>query len=380
MVNSRKVSVVVETEACAEIYRPESAELTTDAEGEDLEKLTEEVTFPYIASVESKSFVVSEEFTLPSSAPTIREVLGFDTSAVLSDQRTLGGKAVLQGNARLELRYLGQNGEVLQERFFTAFSQLMDIPDGIEGSADVLLTPEIAYVEVLPGINGGNTVQMELHLTAQMLYRVEKTLSLLSDAYSLHHLCTVQQREIPIRKPGSRLNLRFSGQTLLELPEPATESLFGYVKSSRPERSDGMLRLPVQAHVFYRIQNGAVSTFSRNMTLEIRDDNALTGEYQMGVPIISDPYISPSGGELELRITAEIPAVPVEEDAVRYVGDLSVSDDAPEPAENTPSLILVRPEGRSLWELAKAYGSTQRLIEAANGEEETSLLLIPRAR
>jgi hypothetical protein len=52
-----------------------------------------------------------------------------------------------------------------------------------------------------------------------------------------------------------------------------------------------------------------------------------------------------------------------------------------EPDPSRPSLILCRPEGESLWQMAKRCGSTVGDIRRANGfsgePEEDRLLLIP---
>ena len=52
-----------------------------------------------------------------------------------------------------------------------------------------------------------------------------------------------------------------------------------------------------------------------------------------------------------------------------------------QPDPNRPSLILRRSGGQSLWELAKAHGSTVDAIRGANRLEEepdeTQMLLIP---
>ena len=380
MINPRKVSLFVETKACAEVYRPEEVELTSDAVGDDLEKRIEERTIPYIAAVESKSFVVSEEFSLPPSAPRVREALSYDTKAVMTEQRSLGGKIILQGSVWLELSYLGEEGDLCQERFSTPFSQLMDIPEGVEGSTEILLTPEINYVEILPGGMGVDAVHLELHLTAQMLYRGEKKLALLSDAYSLHHICTAELQELTVWKPESKSTIRGSEQVILELPEPAETGLFGYVKACWPEKSEGMLQLPVQVHVFYRTQPGTVHSISKNVTLELHGDKTDSSNLRMGIPDVADPYITLSGGNLEIRISAEVPVLPVEEDHIRFVNGLELSELPPILSENAPSLILVRPEGRSLWDLAKTYGSTVDRIEAVNPEAGAELLLVPVAR
>ena len=380
MINPRKVSLLAETRAWAEVYRAGSIELTADADGDDLEKLTEERSVPYIAAVESKSFVVSEEFTLPPSSLGIREVLGYDASAAISEQRSLGGKIILQGSAQLELRYMGEEGELCQERFSTPFSQLMDVPDEAEGSAEILLTPEIAYVEVLPGGSGSDIIHLELHLSAQMLYRAERTVTIVSDAYSLHHICKAEQRELTVRRAGAKISLRGSEQMLLELPEPAGSTLFGYVKAGKPERSGGKLRLPVQTHVFYKTQSDTIRSAAKNVVLELREDKTDTCNLRLGTPVVSEPYISLSGGNLEVRISAEVPAVPVEEEQILCISELTVSEQPADPAENAPSLILVRPEGRSMWDLAKTYGSTVARIEKVNTDADAKLLLIPVAR
>ena len=88
-----------------------------------------------------------------------------------------------------------------------------------------------------------------------------------------------------------------------------------------------------------------------------------------------------SGGMgVEARAQAQVHAAAVSRMGLPMITSLELGA-LREPDEHRPSLILCRPGGRSLWELAKISGSTVDDIHAANDPLEDDgddrMILIP---
>lgn len=378
IVNPRKLGLTVEVRALAELYRYETAAVTTGVDGDELETLLREETVTYAADLGEKSFAVIEECTIPADRPAIRELLQARAEATITDQKTVGGKSILQGSARWELRYLDTEGNPAQERFSVPFSQLIDIPEDSGGGVDVILSQESAYAEIIPSPGGSDSVSLELHLLAQTLCWARKTITLLSDAYSIRGLCRTETAQLCLTAPAERQTLRGNLDTALETTEPASQVLWSYVIPGLPEAADGAVTLPLRLHALFRTESGELCALKRTAALSIPDAEHADA-LQYGEAVCGEPSLLPAGERLQLHISAELPALRLEETSLDYMTGAELSQEEPG-EENTPSLIVLRPQGRSLWELAKRYHSTIDMIRASNPETETDLLLIPRVR
>ncbi|MBR4579496.1 MAG: DUF3794 domain-containing protein [Oscillospiraceae bacterium] len=377
IINPRKLGLTVEVRAIAELYRGDTAAITTGADSDELETLLREETLTYAAQVEEKSFSVMEECQLPAGHPAIREILHARADADITDQKTVGGKSILQGSARWELRYLDTEGEIRQERFTVPFSQLMDIPEEAVGDGDVILTAESAYAEIIPSPGGTDTVSLELHLLAQSLCWARRTMTVLSDVYSIRRPCQTETARLALSAPAEHLMLRGTADSSLEQGERISTVLCSYVQAGIPEVSEGSLLLPVRFHALCRTEDGELSAVKRSLSLRFPGVQA-PETLRFGEPMCAEPGLTVYGDRLELHLTAELPALRLAETPVCFITRAELGEETASES-SAPSLIVLRPGERSLWELGKRYHSTVELIRAANPEPK-ELLLIPRAR
>ena len=96
--------------------------------------------------------------------------------------------------------------------------------------------------------------------------------------------------------------------------------------------------------------------------------------------LMEPPQMISGGMGMEARAQTQIHAAAVSRMGLPMITSLELGE-LREPDEHRPSLILCRPGGRSLWELAKASGSTMDEIHAVNehweDDGEDRMILIP---
>ncbi len=383
MLNPRKVLLRVDVSAEADVYCAQELEFATGAENEALQTLLVTETVGYVSAVEEKTFVLTEEFTLPAGAPALSEILLSRVNAEVEDVKHVGGKLILQGTARLELLYAAAEGRrPLAESFSASFSQIMDMGGECGGGALVSLMQTACYVETLPGTYGVNAVSMELHLVAQAVCCAEREVRVLSDAYSCRYACQAETEALCVDGIGKTLTARETVREVAETPEAVGELILCYVVPGRPTCGGGAVKVPLAVHLLYMTDRDTVSSLCRKteceMPLAAPEDAVLLP----GCPRCAEPYASPAAGGLELRLPLVVDASARETGTIRAVVSLSLDMDAPLSPGGVPSVMVVRSRGGDLWALAKKYRSTPELIAAANPQppEEGGFLLIPRAR
>ncbi len=380
--NPRKISLQVESSAVMEVFRETEIEYPVGAESEELELLQQETQFPYTAGVSEKGFTVAEELALPAARPILEKLLWHHWEAYSEDTKPVGGKMILQGRVELEIGYLGEGEDApLMERFSVPFSQIMDIPEGVDGSIRTVLQPGAGYVESLPGAFGSGSVHMEIHITAQSVFQSEVKTTCLTDAYSVRRPFSAAQKIIRFSGEAKPTAVRDTVRLRVDTQDSPSELVWGYVRSGTPFFEEETILLPLSVHALYRTQRGSLSSVTEQTSARIpsggvKGEGAVICSVQLG-----DPHLSPSGDGFELRMSAEIVCSGNKTDSVCCLDRIEIGEDSDTSGLDAPSLMVVRWGDESLWELAKQFSSTRELISAANPEPaQGQLLLIPRAR
>lgn len=384
MLNPRKILLRVDVVADVSAYRESAMELAVEPDdAEFLQILPEERTVQYITAVGEKPFIVTDEFSVPASRPAIGQVLQAKAGANIDDMKQVGAKMILQGTAWLKLLYLPVEEKMPRcENFSTTFSQIVDCPEGSNGLHSVVLMPTACYIEPLQGGHGANAVQMEQHMTAQIICRKESQLHYMADAYNTRYSCEVQSEPLAVQANGRAALLRETVKDLVETTEPVSEIIYSQVNAGTPSMGDKGCSVPLMIHALYRTENGKIASLTRRMCAEMPLDVTTDSSTYLYPASCAEPYLAPTSGGLEVRLPVEMKAEIYDNEKISAVHSIDVDMETPAFPSDGPSMIIVRCGNNCLWSLAKRYGSTTELIEAANpGSTETgNLLLIPRAR
>ena len=380
-VNPRKVELTAECAAAVTLYRETCIQIPTGAEDAEIQTLIQEQKIGYIASVQQKSFVVTEELTVPAAKPSIDTLLSYQIEAVVEEQKPVGGKIILQGNVHVGVQYLGTEGEPEQELFSVPFSQIIDMPEGVGGTSQIILLPDACYLETIQGTYGASSLHLETHLLAQAIFSAEREIPILTDVYSVHHPCTVKTNKAELAGALRTVSLRDTLRETMETADPPSEILFGRADVGLPMKKEDGIVLPVTIHVMCRNEQGQYSSVNRAAEMEFPMAGAEGENLVWESPISAEPYLTLSGGNVEFRLPLEIRGVLMELQQQDLICGVEMDEETDVRSPDAPSLTLVRLGEDTLWTLAKKYGSTEEMIRSVNPQAETGdILLIPRVR
>ena len=329
------------------------------------------------AEAGEKPFPLDERLTLPVGSPKPDRILYYRLQPEVIDKKVMADKVVFRGTAVLQLVYLGEDGRLHCVRLEVPFAQYGELTGQYGEDAQAVITMAVTGLSLQQQDDG--SLLLSGGMTGQFLVYEMQEIELVTDAYS------------------TRMDARCKLETLTL---PATQELQSRTIPCETRISCGGLS-PVDA-VFWPEQPCRTRT-EAGLSLELAGRFQLLGYNREGEPEAiwcdwsAEPVPLDQDGEPETAAwpTGTVQVEPRGEDAAaraellvdvvtfesREVDALSELELQEKEMTERPSLILRRPGTDSLWDIAKAAGSTEKAIREANaleGEPEPNrMLLIP---
>ena len=230
--------------------------------------------------------------------------------------------------------------------------------------SSLILQPTALYANLGDAINGGHVVEMELHAVAQVGFSQTQKLHYITDAYSTRFplRCLEESREIC-------RSSEYEGQI------SAIAAQHAEILSSTIRDGKGIASAVVSAVV--QTEDGTLGYVQKLLTFESALPCACCE-----ISSLQMLSFDVKAEETELLFSAELQFAFLtnESGEVRYVRAVEIDTETPFPLSSRPALVAVRRKDRSLWSMAKQYGSSMEAIEALSKKYELppDLLLIPK--
>lgn len=338
-------------------------------------------TYPMLLPVEAgeKAFQIEEDIPIPTNLPQPEQIVRYSLHPELSEWKLMTDKVVFRGTGHLHILYRGADGQLHIWDYELPLSQYADLDReyDTDSSADVL--PAVTNLE-LDLIDG--QLRLKAGLTGQYTVYQRPMMELVEDAYSPVRSVEPRWEELTIPAVLDNVNSTMRVEQSVEADGGNVIDLAFYPDS--PQQSyteDGVeVRFP-----------GVFQLLGQNSQGVLESTNAYWEETEH-IPAAENSHIQTralpggtpqamtnSGGvSMQADLTThhrilggqEMPTV-----TALTLGEEQVKD------PQRPSLILRRAGEESLWDIAKATGTTVDSIRKANrleGEPEaTRMLLIP---
>jgi len=198
-VNPRKVLLRCEVAVEMEAYKEGEIALcggVEDVKGAkvNIKESLAELTLP--VAVKEKTFVLTDEYSLPASRPPMSELLGKRAELTLEDVKSVGNKLIFKGAALLTFLYVAAGESELQSAdFSTGFSQIIEMEKPMDGlHVNLSLAVTGVYIDQM----GPESRQIsgELHVVAQAVGAEDMQLPYVEDAYCNEHPLSLHLRFI----------------------------------------------------------------------------------------------------------------------------------------------------------------------------------------
>lgn len=337
--------------------------------------------YPMLLPVEAgeKALTVEETLSLPPSVPRIDKLILYTLQPYITEERLMGDKLVFRGNGVLHILYSAEDGGQYAWDFDLPFTQYCELEGEYEDSGETMLWPCLTSLEI---DREEDQLQVKAGLVCQYRICHRPVIEIVEDAYSVRRTVTPVLQALEL--PGI---LEYKTQTIhVQQTSPVdgmrlTDMQFlpQCVKVER-EGAESKVVLPGHFQVLYYDMDGNLRTtnqkWEQKLTIPAGEDTIMEAqlwptEKTQGNLMSGNAQMSSEAKlTMETRSSMGIPMVTGLE-----LGELQ------QPDPHRPSLILKRPGGKNLWELAKQNGSTVTAIQQANGlqtePEEEQMLLIP---
>ena len=384
LLNPRKISVRAEIGAGLTCYDERSETFCTASPEPDrvIHVLQRETELTTISCVTEKTFVLTDEYELPSESASAAEIIAQTADAAVQEVRSVGSKLILKGNVRSALLYLTVDGDIGAMEFSTSFSQIIETETETEDAlAETKLLLSGMYYELSP-VSDGRSVNVELHLVAQAAVCVRQRVRYLSDAYSNAYALQLQRQQRESVFYGKEATQRETFNASVELPGEVAAVIACHAVPSGWTQSGDEICVSLRVTLCWRRAEGFCCT-ERTVTHTLHlgaEDEAL----KLCAVNVTDVFASASGGGAELRICLELRGFSAVSRTMDCISGIEYDENAPTDLDDAPTLVILYPGFRSdLWTLAKENRSTVEAICAANDMEPDAeagdrLLMIPK--
>jgi nucleoid-associated protein YgaU len=396
IVNPRKIVVRVDLMTDLSCYNDAELMISSglDDDGDaGIELQTDTLDITTTTGVREKTFVISDELTVPNTSPPVGDILKYRVSLMPDDTKVVGSKLILRGTAQTSLLYnpLG-GGDMAKADFSTEFSQIVELENAVgDGSFHIALMLTNAYLdaEQSPHNPEGRVIVLEIHAVAQCVASEKKSISCISDMYSTKYKLEQATADYVFdSKKDSKASAVFHG--VMETPTPVSRVAALNVHAgpvTHTQTNTTVLRAPLNISVIYVSDDGRTMSCVRQYDVEANAEVDPAAKCSATANCGKDIYGVAVGNGIELRIPVDFSVTETTNRQLRSMTGLSYDETSPLDHSKSPSLVVYRAaRGDSLWKLAKKYNSTSRLILNANGLDNDEnvgagqLLIIPKKR
>ena len=324
-----------------------------------------------------KEVRIADEVLMPEGSAGMDRLLKAQCAVELGARRILGERAIFEGELRLRVLGLTEEGEPVAWSGTVPFSQYAELGRSME-DGHLSIQPIFNHVEIdTDGQPDSLRLLVNVSFTAQLVLWGEVPVTLTQDAYYLEGEFEPAWQTVELSPCLDSLETARS--ETIELPEEATELLDWTVYPDRlaAAQGEGTAKGSLGVNVLY--YDGSRKLQSRLLRQELRVDRRAnpSADWRCWIKAASEPR--KQGRALVLSLTVRERYC--QRDTLR---NLCGGTLIPGPRPEGPSLI-VRSVSGDLWEIARDNGSTVRAIRTANELEEACLarerlLLIPTGR
>lgn len=365
--SARKMMARASVSVLAEALEPAEAQICTPGElPEGVELLTN--IYPAVLPVEAgeKQFSFEDDV----AAANVKKWISWTMCPQITEQSVMGNRVVVRGSGQLRYVYMDEEGSIHSGQQGIPFAQFIDLEREYDKEATVDVMLALADLEPDITMDGAHIHCM---MTAQYLLWNRTLLEIAEDAYSPVRSVEITREELmlPMELDDRTENLdaqsQFREGKVLDMT-----FLPGHPTQFR-EGDTVNIGASGQFQILYQDLDGNVQatteSWAEEMTLPAAPETQLCATL-----LCADAQ--EQGGGVRLKLGLQTRA----NQSIPMIAELTAGELQP-PEEGRPALILRRMDAPSLWELAKASGSTRSAISKANGltqePEQGQMLLIP---
>lgn len=392
-VNSRRLDIrgAVSVDIC--VIDECKKEAVCDAFGMGIELNKIPVTYPVNRLYAEKQTTINDDFELGISKPAINEILFCDACVSSTDKKIIANKLVAKGEVCVNMFYTCDGNNIETQQFTLPFSQIIDI-EGIDDRFDCHIDASIVGCEVTPrSDNDGNTkiVDCSVSIMIKCIACREGTLEIVCDQYSTFVNSNDQRENIRFDAMPVWIDSCFSVGCSFSSGDEKISRVYGIkpdIKSCRftvdSEKSELIAEGTACCTLIAETEDGnnifvdKEECFTHNIPIEEASEDCIIN---LKPVLLSSSYNIVSDGAVDAKIEFKICGSVTFYMTTECITDIFADEDDPVQKDESCALKLYFCESNEkIWDIAKRYHSSAKLIMDENDIEDISsnmMLIIP---
>ncbi len=338
-------------------------------------------SYPLELPVEAgeKPFAIDDEFLLPDSAPKVAQIVRYEVYPEIREQKVLSGKVIFRGGYTMSMLYICPEGKLHTYKTEGAFSQFSDLDKDHSASATANMSLLLTLAELDSDEQG--KLHLKCGMACQYMIFDRMTVEICDDAYSCDRQVKLQMGELllPVRLETEKDRISYSANAEADAYKIVDSSVCWIMPMVSADEQRMHITLEGMGHVLYLDEQDQL----QGVTTAVKEEWSQ----------LSDPM-----NRVDVALTDSAPQVSVDPEGVSVSGDLMLEicvggnrgipmvtgmelGEIIQVDPERPSVILRRVGSDTVWDIAKAYGSSVERINEANALESEPaaerMLLIP---
>lgn len=367
MLSTRKMMLRAGVSVLGEIFEPSEAEISVPSEvPDDVQLLTN--VYPAVLPVENgeKELHFEEELRVPN----VQRWLSWRMEPQITEKSVVGSRIVIRGNGQLKYVYMDGEGNIRNGLLEMPFAQFVDLNREYDSgtSADIMVAVSGLEVEITP-----EGARIQCSINAQYLIWERTLLEVVEDAYS-------PQRSLEFETASIQLPMELDERTeevmaQCEFRDGLILDTTFYPNFPNQFREGDTMNIGLSGmfQILYRSQDGTLQAEQESWSEERTVPSAVGTVLNTALENVD---VQKNSANIRMQLDMRIRA----NQEISMITGINIGQ-IRQPDEKRPTLIIRRMDTDSLWELAKASGSTVEAIQKANGltqePDQGQMLLIP---
>ena len=345
---------------------------------EDIQLLTANYPMELPCEAGEKAWNIDEEIPLPDTVPAVEQMIRYELTLAVQEQRVMASRLVFRGKAALHLLY-SSGGKLCTWDGEIPFSQYAELDRDYGPHASARITPVLTNLELE---TAEGRLQLKAGVAAQYEICDRIMVNVVEDAYSPVREVRAQQEalQLPMRLDETATELRAE---LMLRAEAGTVVDVCWMPDHPQRQQNGdqaELTVPGYVQVLYRDVEGALQSVSGRWEQKVQLGADSETTVDAAVRCVGSPRAVGLGQELQISMPLCLQLQISASGSQPMLTGLEAGE-ARQPDPGRPSMILRRCQEESLWAMAKSCGSTVEAIRRANNlqdePESGRMLLIP---
>lgn len=327
-----------------------------------------------------KAFMLDEELSLSVDADGVNKLVRCCVQPEIIDKKIMADKAVFRGTAILDILCRCDDGNVVKQSFEIPFSQYAELSREFGPGSSLFI--QMALTGVEPELLEDGSVRIKIGMIGQYVVNDSEMIEIVEDAYSTKRDIKLQTERLEIPAILEERQERIRAEQSIEIQDTMPVDM-GLLLGN-PEVYHDFNNVSVGlSGAFYYMSDDQEGTFRshnipwKHMTEMSTGQNIKVFAWSQ---LSGKPQISQTPEGMVVRQDTLLDTRTVCTEPMRMISGLTLGD-MQQTDTLRPSLIVCKPGGKTLWELAKENGSTMDAITQLNDLTEESwedkMLLIP---